>query len=103
MANCIHDGTPARLEFLAYPAQFGMDDQWEPICQECQDSIGHKWTRDTCDCDEGHVCEYHALFCPICERERDTDGPLCKRCEATARAWARSEQNARRFPDPERS
>ena len=58
-----------------------------------------------CDCDELHTCRYHAQFCHICGRERGPkapdDVPLCGLCEATARAWARSENNARRYPDPE--
>lgn len=41
--------------------------------------------------------------CSICERPLDASReiPICERCEGTARAHARLENDARRYPDPE--
>lgn len=65
--RCIHCGGPARYEFLAYLPSMGLDEVWEPVCDDCRD--GYRYVRDTCDCDEGHVCDYHRATNTLPTRE----------------------------------
>lgn len=62
-------------------------------------------TRTECECDLDYWCGNHT-DCALCGQDMpgvdQSAGPkLCGLCKRTAKAWARSENNARRFPDPE--